>query len=290
MKPAPFEYVAVSTTAEATKLLRELGDEAKILAGGQSLIPLLNFRLVQPQYIIDINPVTELEYIRVTESALVVGGRTRIASVERSSEAQRVVPLLTEAVKFIGHPPIRHRGTVGGSLAHANSSSELPTVAVALDAEIIVRNVDRERAIRGTDFFKGPFTTARESDDLLTEVRFPRWPDGSGFAFMEFSRRHGDFAVAGVGAILTLAGGRVTRAALALCGVSTAPVRAREAEKLLIGEVPRAAVARAAAEAATAGLHPSSDIHGSSTFRRQVAKVYVERAILRAAERAGVRP
>jgi CO/xanthine dehydrogenase FAD-binding subunit len=289
VKPAPFEYVVASSAAEASRLLRDLGEDAKILAGGQSLIPMLNFRLVQPQYIIDINPVSELDYIRVTDSALVVGARTRTASIEGSTEVRRSVPLLTEAVSFIGHPSIRHRGTLGGSIAHADSSSELPTVAVALDAEIVVRNVDRERTFRGVDFFKGTFTTARDDDELVIEVRFPRWPEDSGFAFMEFSRRHGDFAVAGVAAMLTLAGGRITRAALALCGVGTTPVRAVEAERLLLGEVPSVAVARAAGQAATAGLHPSSDIHGSGTFRRQVAMAYVERAILRAAERAGVR-
>ena len=290
MKPAPFEYVAVSTAAEAVMLLRQYGDDAKVLAGGQSLIPMLNFRLVQPNRLIDINPVAELDYIRADESGVAVGALTRTGTLERSVEARRLVPLVTEAVQLIGHPSIRHRGTVGGSLAHADPASELPAVAIALDAELVLRNPDRERTIPATEFFMGTFTTAREPDDLLTEVRFPAWPANSGFAFLEFSRRHGDFAVAGAAVMVALDAGRVSRAAIALCGVAGTPIRAPQAEQVLIGAVPSASVARAAAEAASAGLHPSSDISGTGAFRRQVARAYTERAIARAFERAGVKP
>jgi CO/xanthine dehydrogenase FAD-binding subunit len=289
VKPAPFEYVAVSTAAEAATLLRQFGDDAKVLAGGQSLIPMLNFRLVQPKRLIDINPVAELDYIRAGESGLAVGALTRTGTLERSVEALRLVPLVSEAVRLIGHPSIRHRGTVGGSLAHADPASELPTVALALDADLVVRNPDRERTIPAAEFFKGTFTTAREPDDLLTEVRFPVWPAHSGFAFLEFSRRNGDFAVAGVAVMLTVDAGHVTRAAIALCGVASTPIRAPQAEQVLLGAVPTAGVARAAAEAASAGLHPSSDISGTGAFRRQVARTYAERAIARAFERAGVK-
>jgi len=276
----------VTTTAEATSLLAELAEGGRILAGGQSLLPLMNFRLAQPEHLVDINPVEELAYVRRGDGNVHVGALTRQAAVERSEEARRATPLLVDALRYVAHPPIRHRGTVVGSIAHADPAAELPAVALALGARITAASSSGERSIEADDFFLGPFETALRPGELLTEVSFPVAAQGSGHGFSEFARRHGDFAIAGAAAVVELEGGRIRSARIALCGVGPCPLRASSAEERLTGEVPDAEVIRAAADAAVEDLRPGQDIHGSSDYRVRVARVQVRRAISAAVERA----
>jgi carbon-monoxide dehydrogenase medium subunit len=272
--------------------LGELGEDGRILAGGQSLVPLMNFRLAQPEHVIDINPVSELAYIRRDDGRLAIGATARQAAVERSEETRREVPLLGEALGFVAHPPIRHRGTVVGSIAHADPAAELPCVAVALDAQITLASVGGSRTVRADDFFLGPFETALEPGELVTEVGFPVAAPGSGHAFVEFARRHGDFAIAGAAASVRLDEGRVADVAVALCSVGPRPHRARAAEEVLRGEVPGDDLVASAAEAAVDGLRPESDIHGGARYRIGLARTIAGRAILTALgrARAGERP
>jgi CO/xanthine dehydrogenase FAD-binding subunit len=286
MKPPPFTYHAAKTTAEALRMLDDLGEEGRILAGGQSLIPLMNFRLAQPTHLVDINPVAELDYVQRTNGELAIGARTRQSAAETSEEVAQAAPLLVEALGWVGHEPIRHRGTVVGSLAHADPAAEIPAVALAMDATIVAASVRGQREVAAADFFAGPFTTALRPGEMAVEVRFPVWTDGAGHAFGEFARRHGDFAVAGVGVLVALDGGLVARAAIVLCGVAPTPVRARQAEELLVGHAPDPGLLEAAAEAAVKDLQPSGDLHGSSDYRRKVARAYVWRALNLAVERA----
>lgn len=289
MKPAAFEYHAAHSADEAVELLRGLGDEAKLLAGGQSLIPMMNFRLAQPRYLIDINPVTELDFVRVEQTRLVIGAGVRTARLESAPEIREASPLVAAAAGLVGHPAIRHRGTIGGSIAHGDPAAELPTVAIALDAEIVLRSSGGRRSVPASEFLVGPFMTVLKPDELITEVRIPKLPAGSGSSFLEFSRRHGDLAVVGTAVMVTVSAGRVSRASVALCGVSGTPVRAVEVEEVLLDAVPSGSLATAAAKRAAAGLDPAGDIHATPEFRKQLAQVYVERALLRAFTDAGVR-
>jgi aerobic carbon-monoxide dehydrogenase medium subunit len=211
----------------------------------------------------------------------------RHRQAERSPVVRDTAPLFAEVFPHIGHVAIRTRGTVGGSIVHADASAELPGVARALDAEMLVRSVRGDRVVTAEDFFLGHFTTAMDDDECLVEVRVPAWPQGAGWGFHEVVRRHGDFAVAGVAAMVALDGaGTIAQARLSLFGVADAPVRASEAEAALVGETPSAATFESAADAATRALHPASDLHGSAAFRRQVARVAVRRALAAAAQRA----
>jgi aerobic carbon-monoxide dehydrogenase medium subunit len=287
MKPAPFSYHAPNTVREAVSMLAEFRDEGRVLAGGQSLIPLMNFRLAQPAHLIDVNPVSELDYVRSDDGWLVVGARTRLSAAGASREVAERAPLLREALELVAHPPIRHRGTVGGSMAHADPAAELPTVALAIEAEMVVTSSRGTRVVAASDFFQGPFSTDLEADELLSECRFPAWPRAAtGFAFLEFSRTHGSFAVVGAAALIHLDGEVIDRAAVALCGVGGRPVRAGRAEEQLVGRAPTPELVAAAAEAGAAGLAPASDLHGSAGFRRKLAQVYVGRALELAFARA----
>ena len=279
MKPPPFTYHGAASTSEAVALLAEYRDEARVLAGGQSLVPLMNFRLARPAHLVDINRIAELNYIRLVDGALAIAAGVRQSQLEHSAEAARHATLLVEAVKLVAHPPIRHRGTVGGSLAHADPAAELPAAALALGGEVVLVSSRGERKVPVADFFQGPFTTAMVADELLTEYRAPAWPAGTGHAFLELSRTHGNFAVVGTAALLHIDGGRVDRVAIALCGVAGTPVRAQAAEERLQGEVPSAALLESAAEAGAAVLEPTSDVHGSADYRRRIAKVFVRRAL-----------
>ncbi len=287
MKPPPFAYHAARSVAEALGMLDGFGEEGRVLAGGQSLVPLMNFRLAQPANLVDINPVAELDYVRRVNGELAIGARARQSAVERSREATDLAPLLVEALGWVGHEPIRHRGTVVGSLAHADPAAEIPAVALAMDARITAASARGEREIEASDFFSGPFTTALRPGEMALEVRFPVWPDGTGHAFLEFARRHGDFAIAGAGVLVSLRDGSIDRVAIALCGVGPTPARARGAERLLLGRSPDPVLLESAAEAAVADLQPSGDLHGSSDYRRKVAQAYVRRALSLAIERAG---
>jgi CO/xanthine dehydrogenase FAD-binding subunit len=288
MKPPPFEYEAPRTADEAVALLAQHGDRAKVLAGGQSLVPLLNFRLAQPEVLVDVNRVTELAYVRPVDTGLAIGALTRQHALERSSAIRGQLPIVAEACRLIGHLPIRHRGTVGGSLAHADPASELPAVMVALEAELTLSRKGSRRTVSADQFFTGIFSTALEPEELLTDIRVPGLPPGTGSAFLEIARRAGDFALVGVAALVTLnGGGRVSRARLALCGAGPTPIRAREAERVLTGEWPEGRVLDDAVEKMAAVTDPPSDIHASATFRKKLARHVGRQAIELAARRAG---
>ncbi len=268
-------------------MLGEWGDEAKILAGGQSLVPLLAMRLARPAHVIDLNPIVELGTIQEHDGGLVVGATARHRQAERSPLVSTHAPLLAGAVPYVGHVAIRTRGTVGGSLAHADASAEIPAVARALDAQMLVRSRRGDRVLTAEEFFLGHFTTAMDDDECLIELRVPPWPDGAGWGFHEVVRRHGDFAIAGTAAVVTLGGdGLISEARVSLFGVADVPLRASEAESALVGQTPTVETFELAADAATRGLTPASDLHGSAAFRRQVARVTMRKALTAATARA----
>jgi carbon-monoxide dehydrogenase medium subunit len=288
MKPAPFEYVCPRTLDEALSVLAEHGPDAKPLAGGQSLIPALNFRLATPSLLVDLNGLDELSYIEDGAGGLRIGGMTRQRAVERSALVRSRFPLVTETMPHIAHPAIRNRGTIGGSLAHADPAAELPAVMVALNATIALRSKSGDRAVPASDFFVGLFSTALQPGELLTQIRIPPARERSGFAFLEISRRHGDFALAGVAAAVELdEAGRCAGARIALFSVGDRPMPADQANRMLVGQVPSVEVIRAAAEAAaTRDIDPPGDIHASARYRRQLANVLTRRALERAFQRA----
>ncbi len=280
MKLPSVEYEAPATVAEAAGLLAEHQDEASVLAGGQSLIPLLALRLARPAVLVDINGVAELSGISPVNGSLAIGATTREYMAEESAQVAEAVPLLAAALPLIGHEAIRNRGTIGGSLAHADPAAELPAVARALDAEFVVRSAAETRVIAAADWFEGYLATARRPDELLTEVRFPKAPPGAGAAFEEVARRHGDFAIVGLAAQLTLtADGVISDARLAFSGVADVPVRAKDAEDVLKGQRPSSELFAAAARVATAAIDPPADLHGSSEYRKKVAAALVRRGL-----------
>jgi aerobic carbon-monoxide dehydrogenase medium subunit len=286
MKLPPVEYEAPETASEAVELLAEHLDEASVLAGGQSLIPLLALRLAHPAVLVDINGIGELSGVSVTDGWVAIGALTREYVAEESETVAGAVPLLAAALPLVGHEAIRSRGTIGGSLAHADPAAELPAVARALDAEFVVRGGSGERVIPAAQWFEGYLTTSRLPDELLTQVRFPAAGPGTGISFQEVARRHGDFAIVGLAASLTLSGGAITDARLAFAGVSDVPVRATGAEDLLAGERPSAELFDEAALRATEGLDPPADLHGSSEYRKKVAAALVRRGLRAAADNA----
>jgi CO/xanthine dehydrogenase FAD-binding subunit len=287
VKPAAFRYHAARSVEQALELLTSAGGEAKLLAGGQSLVPMMNFRLVRPAHLIDLNGVGELAGASARNGDLVLGAMTRQADAERDPLVRERAPLLAEALPLIGHPAIRNRGTVGGSLAHADPAAELPVVALALDARLRIRGAAGVREITADEFFVALLTTALGPEEILTEVVLGPWRPGWGWAFGEFARRHGDFAIVSVAVVAALESGRLAQPLrIVLGGVGDRPVRAREAERLLAGEPPTADVLDAAARAAVVALDPPSDVHGSSEYRRDVARVYTRRALDAAVARA----
>ena len=290
MKPPRFQYFAPRTVEEACSLLASQGSGAKILAGGQSLIPLLNFRLAHPDALIDINRIPNLGYVRAEDGGLAIGTLTRQHAVERSDLVRARVPILAEACRFIGHVPIRHRGTIGGNLAHADPASELPAVMVALEATLTLSSGKSNRTVPAERFFVAPLTTSLQASELLTEIRIPALPDRTGGAFVEMARRAGDFALVGVAALVTLDGsGRCQRARVALCGVGPTPIRASGAEEALVGQAPSDAALDEAASRAAAATSPPSDVHGSAAFRSKLARHFTRQAIQLAVQRAGGR-
>jgi aerobic carbon-monoxide dehydrogenase medium subunit len=286
VKPAPFAYHAPTSVGEAVAMLGEFGDRGRVLAGGQSLFQLMNFRVVKPENLIDINSVTELDYIRSDNGVLAIGARTRQSTLERSREADERAPLIVEAVKNVAHPSVRNRGTVGGSVAYADPASELPAVVLAVDGEVVLSSSRGERTVSAAEFFRGPYTNACSADELLTEVRVPEWPSGTGHAFLEFRRKHGSYALVGSAVLVHLDGESVDRVAISLCGVDETPVRAFKAEELLVGNAPSEEVFEEAAEAATPELNPLPDPKGSPEYRRKLAKVFIRRALDLAVRRA----
>src|SRR5215469_15122292 len=286
MKLPEVEYEAPATAADAIDLLAEHQDEASVLAGGQSLIPLLALRLARPAILIDINGLAELSGVSATDGWVAVGAMTREYVAEESAVIAGSVPLLAAALPQIGHEAIRSRGTIGGSLAHADPSAELPAVALALDAEFVVHGASGERVIPAAEWFEGFLSTSRRADELLVEVRFPAATQGTGVAFQEVARRHGDFAIVGLAASLTLTDGAISDARLAFAGIADVPVRAADAEDLLAGERPSAELLEEAARRATADIDPPADLNGSPEYRKKVAATLVRRALRAAADNA----
>ncbi len=287
MKPAPFTLDTPSTVEEATGLLAEHGDDAKLLAGGQSLVPLLALRLARYEHLVDLNRVGSLSGIRREDGWLTVGAMTRQAEAEHSPDVATAAPLLHRALPLIGHFQIRNRGTVGGSTAHADPASELPAVTVALDAELVVQGPAGVRAIPARDFFISTWTTALGPDELLTAIRYPIWPGRCGFAVEEFARRSGDFAIAGVACGVEVGGnGHVMRAAVTFFGMASTPVRSGQAEAALVGNPARRTDLADVAHAAAAANDPGDDIHGTAAFRRRIATHLTQRALTRALEEA----
>lgn len=289
MKPPPFEYVRPDSLEAALEILAERGPDASVLAGGQSLVPAMNFRLAAPAMLVDLNRVPDLAYAVERDGGVAIGSMTRQRAVERSALVARRAPLLAEALGFVAHPQIRNRGTIGGSLAHADPAAELPAVAVALGARLRARSVANPegRWIDADDFFPGLFTSALEPDEILVEVAFPAPPPRTGQAFEEFARRHGDYALAGAAAVVTLDGaGRCGSARIALLSVADGPLRATAAEAALTGAEPNQEAVRSAADDAAREVDPPADIHATAAYRRHLVGVLVRRALARAVERA----
>jgi aerobic carbon-monoxide dehydrogenase medium subunit len=284
MKAAAFDYHRPASVEEAVRLLAGLGDEAKVLAGGQSLVPVMAMRLGRPEHIVDVNRIGELGGVSRSAGKVRAGAMTRHRDLERDEVIGAAAPLLARAAPFIGHFQIRNRGTLGGSLAHADPAAELPAVVVALDAEIEVRSVRGGRRIPAAGFFVSAFVTALEPDELVTAVHLPAWGPGSGFAVAELTRRHGDFALAGAACGVRVAGGRITRAAVALFGMGSVPVRAHRAEQALTGADPGGVDLAEIGREAVAGLDPPADVHGSGGFRRRVGAHMIAQALRRALE------
>jgi carbon-monoxide dehydrogenase medium subunit len=287
MKPAPFDYHAPRQLKEAADLLAKLPN-AKILAGGQSLVPMMNFRYVIVDHLVDLNGLDELCGIVVGEGRLRIGAMTRQRDIETSPEIAKHCPLMVEALRHVGHRQTRNRGTIGGSLAHADPAAELPAVCAAHDAIIHVASVRGIRQIAFGELGAGFMATTVAADEMIAAIDLQLWRPGHGYGFHEFARRQGDFAIAGAAALLDVgADGLVRRAALTLFGVATSPVRVEAAEARLTGQPLDAAAIRAAAAAARQ-IEPLTDIHASAEYRRHLAQVLSSRALNDAAQRAGV--
>ena len=289
MKPAPFEYHAPETVADAVTLLAELGDGAKVLAGGQSLVPMLALRLAVFEHLVDICRVAELQGIERRDDALWIGAATTQASIEVSADVASTVPLLTEVTPLIGHFQIRNRGTLGGSIAHADPAAEYPAVALALDASMHVASSNGSRTVPARDFFDGLWTTTMEPDELLVGVSFPIWDRRCGFAVEEFARRHGDFAIAGATVGVELdESDKIGRCAIGLIGLGSTPERADAVETGLVGRPIAEVEAEDVGRLAVAGLGAvPDDLHGSADFRRRVGAAMVARAWRTASTEAG---
>jgi len=279
MKPAAFDYVRADSVAEAVAALVASDGSGKVLAGGQSLVPLLSMRLARPSVLVDINKIPGLDHIRREGDMLAIGALARHETVLRSPLVQQAVPLLPAALRYVGHRAIRNRGTVAGSIAHADPAAEAPAVARALDAELVVSGPAGTRTIAAADFFGGYLTTALGPDEILTEVRIPIQPPGAQVAVCELARRSGDFALVAVFTALTLDGDVITSARLAVAGTNPEPLRGTAAEAVLIGNTVTAARIVEAAAAVSAATSPADDIHAAASYRRRMAGLLTRRAL-----------
>jgi CO/xanthine dehydrogenase FAD-binding subunit len=288
LKPAGFAYLATEGLDEALAALGTYGDEATVIAGGQSLVPLMNMRLARPGVLIDINGITELAGIEL-DGMLSIGALTRQQEVQTSAEVRSFAPVVVEALAHVGYPAIRSRGTFGGSAAHADPAAEIPALLVLLDAELVIRGPVGERTVAASEFFKGYFTTALEPVEILTSVRIPRPPPGIRWSFSEVARRHGDFALAGVAAGAAVDGeGTVTSVRVALFGVADTPIRATEAEAALEGQqLGDRRLAEEAGRIAGSLVQLREDTHASAGYRRAVTETLVRRSIDELARRPG---
>ncbi len=288
MKPAPFDYYAPTSVDETCSLLARYGSDAKLLAGGQSLVPLLALRLAQPATLIDLNGVHELDYIRADDNGVAIGAMTRQRTVERSSVMRETCPLLPAAVEWIGHPQIRNRGTIGGSLVHSDPAAELPALATLLDATFTITNAQgAKRTVKPDEFFVTYLTTAVEPEEMLSEIYFTTLPAGTGWSFVEVARRHGDFALVGAAATVALdSAGACSNARIALFGVAPTATRSPSAEQALLNQKPDEQEIAAAASEVVKDIDPPGDVHASVEYRKYVATNLVRRALTEAVQRA----
>lgn len=287
LKAPPFEYVAATTVAEAIKLMEEVGPDAKFLAGGQSLVPLMNLRLARPRVLIDINGLDELSGIHKDDGQVIIGALTRQRALEFDPIIAQHLPLLKATVRYIGHPQIRNRGTIGGSLAHNDPAAELPALMLLYEADIMASGPQGERVIPARDFFRGYLSTALTPGELLTRIRVPLSPPRTGGDFQEVSRRLGDFALVGVGALVTVDdSNRIDEARLVVTGVGSSATRVAQAEAILKGEPPSERLFAEAARRLSEAIEPESDIHASAEYRRRVAGVLTRRTLEQAVQKA----
>ena len=287
MKPAIFEYHSPTTLGEAFALLDEYGYDAKILSGGQSLIPMMNMRLARPLHLIDINHIKELDYINVTNSEIRIGGLTRHYKLEQSKEIAEICPLITEGVKWIGHAQIRSRGTIGGSVVHADPTAELPVILSTLGAAITIASSRGERTLTTDEFFLTYMTTVIEPDEILVSIQIPRPPARTGYAIDEFAMRKGDFAIVLAAASVTLdEQGKDDSAALCLGGAGGVPILLPEVTDEMIGKFPEESMIKASCRKIFDLIEPESDIHANAEYRKDLSVVYAERVLRKAAERA----
>lgn len=289
MKPAPFRYFAPRELSEALELMTSFGPTQKVLAGGQSLVPLMNMRLARPEQLIDLNRIQGLTFIRDHDGYVCVGAMTRHAELERSGIVREALPLLSLAVPYIGHLAIRNRGTLGGTVSHADPSAEIPAVLVAHGGEVVVRSVRGERIIPVEEFFVSFLTTSLLEDEVVTEVRFARMPERTGWGFAEVARRHGDFALVSVAVMLRLARGEVADIRIVVGSVADRPYRADDAESRLLGSTFDEDVIAIAVESVREEIQPSADAHASADYRRHVACVLTRRCLVAATDRNGHR-
>ena len=287
MKSPPFEYHRAGSGAEAAALLGELGFDARILAGGQSLIPLMNLRLAAPGHLVDITQAPDLAGIGANGAGLQVGAAARQRTVELHSDTLAVAPVLADAIANAGQVPVRHQGTVVGSIAHADPSAEMPAAFKAQGGTVTARGAGGSREIASEDFFEGYFTTALEEGELVTAVTVDAWPAGTGHGFLEFSVTAESWPIALAAVLVHTSGGTIDRASVVLGGVAEVPLRRPEAEAILVGTEPDADVFAAAAESAASDIEPLSDSFGSGAYRKKLARVLTRRALTAAAERAG---
>jgi carbon-monoxide dehydrogenase medium subunit len=290
VKSSSFEYYRANTVDDAVRALHDAGDGGKAIAGGQSLVALMNFRLARPELLVDLNQLGELDYVESTaDGGLRIGAMTRQRTIERSPLVAAACPLIAEAMPFVAHAAIRNRGTIGGSIAHADAGSELCTLSLALDARLRARGPNGDREIAAGEFFDGPFTTVLDFDEVLTEITIPGTPAHTGHAFSEVSRRRGDFALAGVAAVIGLAeDGTIAHARLAYTSLGPTALRAPHAEEALLGNRPDPGTIDQAITLLSEDLAPTDDLHASGEFRLHLARVLTGRMVRRAVERAGV--
>jgi len=288
MKPAPFEYHVPDSIEQALDLMSQHADEAKILAGGQSLVSAMNFRVIQPSVVIDLNRVAELSYIRAERDVIRVGSMARERHLEFDSSIAKYTPLLTEAMPHIAHPQIRNRGTIGGSIVHADPAAELPVLMQALSARLKAKNISGERWIDAQDFFAGMFTTMLAPDEILVEIELPFMPARTGWSFMEVAPRAGDYALMGVAALMTLEkNGKCKKAKLVYLNAGDGPVDAKVAAELLEGEkINDKLIESAAAMASGKEINPFGNVHTSPDFQRHLANVLTKKALKQAMQRA----
>ena len=286
MKPAAFDYIAADSIAMAVAALAQAGDDGKIIAGGQSLVPMLNFRMLRPSILVDINRIAGLDVIEETSEAIRVGALTRHYQLETSPLIARHLPVLSCAMTHVAHLAIRNRGTIGGSLAHADPAAELPMMALLLDAELRIASAAGERTVAARDFFLGALTVDLAASEIITEIVLPKLPPRTGWGFEEVARRHGDFALAAVAATLTVSGGAIEQARIALTGVGATALRATAPKACWSGTRSNRIWSDASIEAVRAAIEPETDLHASSDYRRHLAGVLTGRALAAAWRRA----